>query len=84
MDRSKGENSGKIDPPKRRSFAMKTTKFTEEQIAFALRQSAIGTKVAEVCQKMRISEAACYYWKTAVEVWGEAQLHDEYDRRLVQ
>jgi len=34
---------------------MKTTKFTEEQIAFALRQSETGTKVTEVCRKMGIS-----------------------------
>ena len=42
---------------------MKTTKFTEEQIAFALRQSETGTKVAEVCRKMGISEATFYNWK---------------------
>ena len=42
---------------------MKTTKVTEEQIAFALRQAETGTKVAEVCHKMGISDAMFYNWK---------------------
>ena len=33
---------------------MKKTKYTEEQIAFALRQAESGTTVAEVCRKMGI------------------------------
>ena len=36
---------------------MKKTRFTNEQIAFALRQAETGTQVAEVCRKMGISEA---------------------------
>ena len=36
---------------------MKKSKFTESQIIFALRQAETGTKVAEVCRKMGISEA---------------------------
>ena len=36
---------------------MKKTKFTEEPIAFASRQSESGTTVAEVCRKMGICEA---------------------------
>jgi len=36
---------------------MKRSKFTEEQIAFALRQAKSGTAVAEVCRKMGVSEA---------------------------
>jgi hypothetical protein len=34
---------------------MKTTKFTEEQIAFALRQSETGTKVAEIKTSGKVS-----------------------------
>ncbi|WP_197347727.1 transposase, partial [Ralstonia pseudosolanacearum] len=30
---------------------MKTSKFTEAQIAFALKQAELGTKVEEVCRK---------------------------------
>ena len=36
---------------------MKKSKFTDEQIAFALCQAETGTKVSEVCRKMGISEA---------------------------
>lgn len=42
---------------------MKKTKFTEQQIAFALKQAETGTAVAEVCRKMGISEATFYNWK---------------------
>jgi putative transposase len=42
---------------------MKRSKFTEQQIAFALRQAEGGTPVAEVCRKMGISEATFYRWK---------------------
>ncbi len=42
---------------------MKKSKFTEEQIAFALRQAESGTTVAEVCRMMGISEATFYNWK---------------------
>ncbi len=36
---------------------MKKSKFTEEQIAFALRQAEGGVKVTEICRKMGISDA---------------------------
>ena len=42
---------------------MKKTKFTDQQIAFALRQAETGTRVGEVCRKMGISEATFYNWK---------------------
>ena len=42
---------------------MKKSKFTEEQIAFALRQAEMGTRVAEVCRKMGISEQTYFRWK---------------------
>ena len=35
---------------------MKKSNFTEEQIAFALRQAELGTPVAEVIRKMGIAE----------------------------
>jgi len=41
---------------------METTKFTEEQIAFALRQAETDTKVDEVCWKMGICEATFSNW----------------------
>ncbi len=45
---------------------MKKTKFTDEQIAFALRQAETGTRVKEVCRKMGISEATFYNWKKKI------------------
>ena len=42
---------------------MKKTKFTEQQIAFALRQAETGTRVTEVCRKLGISDATFYNWK---------------------
>jgi len=41
---------------------MKTSRFTEEQIAFALKQAELGTKVEEVCRKMGISDATFYIY----------------------
>jgi putative transposase len=42
---------------------MKKSKFTEEQIAFALRQAETGTRVAEVCRKMGIAKQTYFRWK---------------------
>lgn len=42
---------------------MKKTKFTEEQIAFSLKQAETGTPVQEVIRKMGISEQTFYNWK---------------------
>ena len=42
---------------------MKKTKYTEQQIVFALKQAETGTRVDEVCRKMGISEATFYNWK---------------------
>jgi putative transposase len=66
---------------------MKPSKFTEEQIAFALRQSETGTRVPEVCRKMGISEQTFYRWKKkygGLEVSELRRLRqlDEENRRL--
>lgn len=42
---------------------MKRSKFTEQQIAYALKQAELGTPVEEVCRKMGISDATFYNWK---------------------
>ncbi|MCG1040135.1 transposase, partial [Mycetohabitans sp. B7] len=34
---------------------MKKSRYTEEQITFALKQAELGTPAAEVCRKMGIS-----------------------------
>ena len=53
---------------------MKKSKFTEEQIAFALRQAESGTTVGEVCRKMGISEATFYNWKKKYGGLGVSEL----------
>ncbi len=58
---------------------MKTSKFTEAQIAFALKQAELGTKVDEVCRKLGISEATFYNWKKKYGGLGPSEL-----RRLRQ
>ena len=42
---------------------MKKSKFTEEQIAFALKQAESGTTVEDICRKMGISQATFYAWR---------------------
>ena len=42
---------------------MKGKRYTDEQIAFALRQAEGGTPVADVCRQMGVSEASFYDWK---------------------
>ena len=54
-------------------------RYTEEQIAFALRQADVGTAVAEICRKMGISEATYYNWKKKYGGLGVSEL-----RRLKQ
>ena len=58
---------------------MKKSKFTEEQIAFALRHAETGTRVAEVCRKMGIAEQTFYRWKRKYGGLGVSDL-----RRLRQ
>jgi len=62
---------------------MKTSKFTEGQIAFVLKQAEDGTPVAEVCRKAGIAEATFYNWRKRYaglmpsEVKRLRQLEDE-------
>ena len=42
---------------------MKKSRFSEQQIAFVLRQAEEGTPIAEVCRKASISEASFYAWR---------------------
>ncbi len=42
---------------------MKKSRFTEEQIVFALKQAELGTSVPEVCRKLGISDATFYIWR---------------------
>ena len=68
---------------------MKKTKFTEEQIAFALRQAENGTRVVEVCRKLGISDATFYNWRKKYGGLGVPELRrlkqlEEENRKLKQ
>ena len=66
---------------------MRRSRFTEEQIALAIRQVEAGVPVAEPCRKLGISEQTFYVWKKKYAGMGIAemrrvkQLEDE-NRRL--
>jgi putative transposase len=42
---------------------MKKSRFSEQQIAFILKQGDEGVAVAEVCRKAGISDATYYNWR---------------------
>ena len=68
---------------------MKKSKFTEEQIAFALKQAESGTIVEEICRKMGISQATFYAWRKKFGGLGVAELRrlrqlEEENRKLKQ
>ena len=58
---------------------MPRKRFTDEQIAFALRQADGGTPIGEICRKMGVSEATFYRWKKVYAGMGVAEI-----RRLKQ
>lgn len=58
---------------------MKRSKYSEEQIAFALKQAEVCTSVEEVCRKMGISDATFYNWRKKYGGLGPSEL-----RRLRQ
>jgi putative transposase len=42
---------------------MRTSRFSNEQIAQALRQAEAGTPVVDICRKLNITETTFYRWK---------------------
>ncbi len=46
---------------------MRKSKFTEEQMAYALKQAELGISVEEVCRKMGISSATFYMYGLPVK-----------------
>jgi len=68
---------------------MKKTRYTDEQIAFALRQAETGTPVQEVIRKMGICEQTFYRRKKLYSGLGSGELRrlkqlEEENRRLKQ
>ena len=68
---------------------MKKSRYTDEQIAFALRQAETGTPVKEVIRKMGIAEQTFYRWKKLYGGLGPSEVRrlkqlEEENRRLKQ
>ena len=55
---------------------MKKSRFTEEQILFALKQGDAGQPIADVCRQMGISEATFYVWKKKYGQLGLSELRE--------
>ena len=58
---------------------MKRSKFSEEQVAYALHQVEAGTPVGDICRQPGVSEATFYAWKKKYAHLGVSEL-----RRLRQ
>ena len=68
---------------------MRKTAFTEEQIAYSLRQAEAGTPIVEVCRKLGVSEQTFYRWKRRFAGMGVAELRrlrlvEDENRKLKQ
>jgi putative transposase len=53
---------------------MKKSRFTEEQITYALRQADAGTPVSDVCRQLGIAEATYYVWRKKYANLGVSEL----------
>lgn len=53
---------------------MRQGKFSEEQIALALRQAESGTPVVEICRKLGVTEQSFYRWKRKFVGMGVTEL----------
>ena len=58
---------------------MKRSKFSEEQIVYAIRQAEAGTPVGDLCRQLGVSDATFYAWKKQYAHLGVSEL-----RRLRQ
>ena len=55
---------------------MKKSRFSEEQIAYALRQAEGGSPVGDVCRQMGVSEATFYVWKKKYGQLGISEMRE--------
>ena len=55
---------------------MKRSRFTEQQITFALRQHDAGTAVEDICRQLGVSQATFYVWKKKYAHMGVSELRE--------
>ena len=55
---------------------MKTSRYTEEQVASTLRLAGSGTPFADICRQMGIAEATFYLWKKKYGSLGAAEVRE--------
>ena len=53
---------------------MKQSKFSEEQIVYAIRQAEAGTPVGDLCRQLGVSDATFYAWKKKYAHLGVSEL----------
>jgi putative transposase len=66
---------------------MKKSRFTEEQIAVAVRQAESGVPVVEICRRLGVTEVTFYRWKKRFAGMGVTELRklrqlEEENRKL--
>ena len=55
---------------------MRKSRYSDEQIAAALRQAEIGTLVADITRKLGISEATFHVWKKRFGTLGTPEIRE--------
>jgi len=55
---------------------MRKSRFSEEQIAMALRQGESGTAIGDICRKLGISEGTYFRWKKQYGGLGVSELRE--------
>jgi len=68
---------------------MKKSRFSDSQIAGAIKQHELGVPVADICRKMGVADATFYQWKKRFSGLESSELKklrvlEEENRRLKQ
>ena len=53
---------------------MKRSRFSEEQIVYAIRQAESGTPIGDLCRQLGVSDATFYAWKKKYAHLGVSEL----------